>query len=240
MKFLLLLICTIAFCWLLRKQIRQAPWVFYLLAFALNLGLLANQLFTLPFWAVSLLSPLMQKGGLGVAFFVLVMWIGVFPRGGKLSKAFRPIRAELSITACILIAGHMSVYMVSYLPRFLAGLSVKPAVAVAFAIACMLLALILLLGVTSLRAIKRHMSARSWKKLQCLAYPFYGLVLIHLLLMLGPSALNGSAQSMVSVIVYILVFGGYLVARTMRAIADKREAVDLAETVKDQGFKEDL
>ena len=58
--------------------------------------------------------------------------------------------------------------------------------------------------------------------------------------MLGPSALNGSAQSMVSVIVYILVFGGYLVARTMRAIADKREAVDLAETVKDQGFKEDL
>lgn len=237
MKFALLLVCSVAFAWLFRKQIHRAPWVLYALAFLLDIALLANCLFTLPFWAVSILSPLMQKGGLGVAFFVLVMWIGVFPRNGALSKAFRPIRAELSIAACILVAGHMLVYMASYLPRFLAGMSANSAVTTSFCIACVLLVLIVVLGATSLRAVKRHMSARSWKRLQMLAYPFYALVLVHLMLMIGPSALSGSTQSRISVAIYLVVFGGYMVCRVARAVADKRDAVDLAETVKDQGFK---
>lgn len=240
MEILLLLVGTIAFCWLFRRPIRKAPWVFYLIAIALDVLLFANSFASLPHWLIRTISLLMQKGGLGVAMFLFVMWIGVFPRSGYLSKTFRPIRAELSIIACILIAGHMVLYLVAYLPRILSGAYVKPLVMYSFIIACILLVLVLVLGVTSFRFVKRHMAAKNWKKLQSLAYMFYALTLVHLLLMLMPSALAGNSRSIWAVIIYGVLFGGYIIARIARAIADKRERVNIAATVMDQGFvKED-
>ena len=236
MEILLLLIGTMAFCWVFRHPIRKAPWVFYLLAIALDVLLFANSFTSLPRWLIDIISPLMQKGGLGVAMFILVMWIGVFPRNGYLSKTFRPIRAELSILACILIAGHMVLYMTAYLPRILSGAYIKPPVMYSFVIACVLLALVLVLGVTSFRFVKRHMKAKNWKKLQSLAYIFYALTLIHLLLMLMPSALAGNSRSIAAVIIYGILFGGYIIARIIRALVDKREKVNIASTVMDQGF----
>ncbi|MBR3257743.1 MAG: hypothetical protein IKF96_02005 [Eggerthellaceae bacterium] len=236
MEILLLLVGTILFCWLFQHPIRKAPWVFYLLAIALDILLLVNTYLSLPRWLMHITSVLMQKGGLGVAMFVLVMWIGVFPRNGRLSKTFRPIRAELSIIACILIAGHMVLYLSAYLPRILSGATVKPFVLSSFIIACILLVLVLVLGLTSFRFVKRHMAAKRWKHLQSAAYLFYGLVLVHLLLMLIPSALAGNTRSIEAVIIYGVVFGGYIIARIIRAIVDKREKVNIASTVMDQGF----
>ncbi len=237
MELVYLLVGTVAFAWLFRAPIRKAPWVFYVLAILLDLLLLANWTTTLPVWLVKILSPLMQKGGLGVAFFILVMWIGVFPRSGTISKAFRPIRGELSIIACLLIAGHMVIYLMAYIPRVFGTGAVKPAVMSAFVIACLLLVLILVLGFTSFRFVKRHMHARTWKKLQSWAYVFYALVLAHVLLMIGPSALAGNERSVIAAIFYGITFGGYIVARIVRAVVDNREKVDLAETVMDQGFE---
>lgn len=236
MDFLAIFVLVLVFSWLFRRPIRMYPVVFYVLAIVCNVALLANAFLSLPRWTLSVVSPLMQKGGLGVAFFLLVMWIGVFPRNSRLSRDFRPIRAELSIMACILIAGHMCVYLASYVPRFAAGAMLKDSVVAAFAVACVLLVLILVLGATSFRAVKRHMKAHTWKKVQSLAYAFYALVLVHLLLMLGPSAVAGSERSIVMVAIYAVLFGGYIVARIARAVIDRRNHVDLAETVKDQGF----
>ncbi len=233
-----LLAGTVLFAWLFRKPIHRVPWVFYLIAIALDLLLFLNSATTLPLWLVKVISVLMQRGGLGVAFFILVMWIGVFPRNGKVSKVFRPIRGELSIIACILIAGHMAQYMSTYLPLIISGSAVKTTVMGAFVIACVLLALILVLGFTSFRFVKRHMKAKTWKKLQTLAYVFYVLVLVHLYLMIMPSAISGNARSIAVVAFYGVVFGGYFVARIVRAVVDHREKVDLAKTVMDQGFRE--
>ena len=227
---------TVVFCWLLRKPIRKAPWVFYLLCIALDVLLFANSFTSIPRWLIQIVSPLMQKGGLGAAMFLLVMWIGVFPRKGYLSKTFRPIRAELSIMACILIVGHMVLYLVAYLPRILSGAVIKPLVMYSFVVACILLVLVLVLGFTSFRFVKRHMSAKNWKKLQTFAYLFSGLTLVHLLLMLMPSALAGNTRSIGAVIIYGILFGGYIIARIIRAIIDKREKVNIASTVMDQGF----
>lgn len=237
MDFLAIFIGVLAFSWLLRRPIHAHPGVFYALAVVCNVVLFANAFLPLPHWTISLISPLMQKGGLGVAFFLLVMWIGVFPRASRLSRDFRPIRAELSIMACILIAGHMCLYLASYAPRVAAGAALKDSVVAAFAVACVLLALVLVLGATSFRVVKRRMKARTWKRVQSLAYAFYALVLVHLLLMLGPSAAAGSERSVVMVSIYAVLFGGYIVARIVRAVVDRRQHVDLAETVKDQGFK---
>ena len=54
-----------------------------------------------------------------------------------------------------------------------------------------LLALLVVLGVTSFNFAKKRMRAETWKKVQRLAYPFFMLVYVHLLLMLAPAVPAG-------------------------------------------------
>ena len=87
--------------------------------------------------------------------------------------------------------------------------------------ALVLLVLLVVLGVTSFAFVKRQMSTASWKKVQKLAYPFFGLVYVHLLLMLLPSALHGGLAAQASVVVYSVVFVGYALCRVGRALVDR-------------------
>lgn len=229
MDFLAILVVVFVLMWALRRQILARPGAFYACAIACNVLLIANTVLPLPRWVLSLVSPLMQKGGLGIALFLLVMWIGVFPRESRLSRDFRPIRGELSVMACIFIVGHMYAYLASYVPRIIAGVVPKNSVAGALLVACLLLALMVPLGVTSLRSVKRRIKACTWRRIQSLAYAFYCLAFVHVLLMLGPSAMAGSERSMMMVSIYIALFGGYIIARIARAVLDRREQIDLAK-----------
>ncbi|MBR5025340.1 MAG: hypothetical protein IKX48_09750 [Victivallales bacterium] len=111
----IILIVTIAACCALRTPIKKAPMAFYALAivavivfFALpSLGAsrAVNHAF---FWSI-------QKCLVPLALFIVVMYIGVFPRDSKVSKWLRPIRAELSIIAWILTLGHVVKYLTTYL-----------------------------------------------------------------------------------------------------------------------------
>lgn len=116
----------------------------------------------------------------------------------------------------------MAVYLESYLPRLLGGGEIGGNVMGAFVLAVVLLVLLVVLGVTSFAFVKRQMSTASWKKVQKLAYPFFGLVYVHLLLMLLPSALHGGLAAQASVAVYSVVFVGYALCRVGRALVDRR------------------
>lgn len=107
---------------------------------------------------------------------------------------------------------------------------------IGFVIALALLVLILVLGITSARFVKRHMHAKSWKQLQCFSYLFYVLIYIHLLFMLGPAAAKGSSIAITKVVVYSIIFVAYFVSRILRYSGDKRDQIDIVETVMDQGF----
>ncbi len=238
MNLIITLVATVAAVLLLREPIRKAPWVFYILAIVLDVLLLAGAAGHLPAFWRNLLITTMQKGALGMAMFAVVMWIGVLPRDGKASKWLRPIRAELSIIACILIVGHMATYLGAYLVRLFSGAAIKGQVVAALVVALLLLLLILVLGITSFRFVKRHMSAKNWKKLQTLAYLFYGLVFVHMALMLGYSAIQGGTNAIITLVTYAIVFGGYVIARIWRAVQDKRDQVDLVESVMSQGFED--
>jgi len=73
--------------------------------------------------------------------------------------------------------------------------------------------MLLILGVTSLGFVKKHMHARMWKRVQVMAYPFFLLTYVHLMLMLAPSAMIGSTASIVGILVYSVVFAAYLALR---------------------------
>ena len=222
----------------LRKQIKSHPMVFYVICLVFDALLLANATFGLPTFMREILSVLMRRGGLGTALFVVVMYIGATPRASKVSRWLRPIRAELSIMACILILGHVIIYLMAYVPVLAAGRLPKTNVLASFVIAMVLLLLLIALGGTSFRFVKRHMKARGWKKLQRCAYAFYALVYAHLVIMLLPAALNGSAVAIENVAVYTIIFAVYAVLRIRRALSDRHQNVDVTASIIDQGFVE--
>lgn len=205
----------------LKPLIQKVPVAFYLLCIAFDVVLVVLSSGALHTSAVVLAIPLLRRGFIAISLFVIVMYIGVFPYGSAVRNYLAPIRAVLSICACILALGHIAMYFTSYIPALLAGHSTAP-IAVAMVAGLMLLALLLVLGITSFRFVRRSMGGRKWIKLQKLAYVFYALIYLHAACLLLPPALHGGVNAQVSIGIYTVVFGVYAVARIARAIADKR------------------
>ncbi|NHM13766.1 ferric reductase-like transmembrane domain-containing protein [Xiamenia xianingshaonis] len=240
MEFALIMIGTVVACALLRNPIHKAPMVFYALAVGIDVLFVACSYFEVPRWLWLAMFELIQTCMLPLAMFVLVMYIGCFKKGSKPYTWFKPIRAELSIIAWILSLGHCVVYLMSYMPRVTSGAAVTSNVMAAFVLAIVILILLIVLGVTSFGFVKKAMKTETWKKVQKLAYPFFGLVYVHLLLMLGPSAMRGGQAAIVSVAVYSVVFGVYLVWRVARALSDKRAGGPAGASVASASFDEPL
>lgn len=222
MTFAIVLLCTTAACFALRNPLKTCPLAFYLAAVAVDVAFVAGTFWGMPREIWSVFFTLIQKCFVPLALFVVVMYIGVLPRDSRPYRWLKAVRAELSIVAWILSLGHMAVYLASYLPRIATGVPFNANVTTSFVVALVLLALLLVLGVTSFNVVKRRMRTETWKKVQLLAYPFFLLVYAHLLLMLLPSALHGGIAATASVAVYSAVFIGYIVARPVRAILDRR------------------
>lgn len=225
MSFALVLALTALGCFAFKRPVHDHPWVLYVLALGVDAAYLAADGLGVPFWLWQPLFMLVQKCYLSLALFVVVMCIGCFPRDSKVSYWLRPVRAELSIVACLLAVGHMAAYLGTYVSMMVSG-GAKSNVAVAFAVAMVLLVLILVLGVTSLHCVKRIMNAERWVAVQRWAYVFFGLVYVHLALMLMPAALRGGLSARESLAVYTAVFGVYVVARVARAVVDRRSSAD--------------
>ena len=228
MDFLIVLTAAAVASVFLRRPLHKAPVAFYALAVVLDVAYVVGIEGLLPRVAMGPLTLLMGKCMLSLALFVVVMYIGVFAKGSKAHQWLKPVRAELSIVACILACGHMAVYLASYAPRL--GSAMGANVVSALVVAVALLVLLLVLGVTSFGFVKRHMRTESWKRLQRWAYAFFGLVYVHLMLMLAPAASRGGEAAVASVAVYTAVFGAYAVLRVRRAWCDQQADTDAAAT----------
>lgn len=222
MSFIVLLAATAVLAWILRKPLKAHPVPFYAAAGLLDIFYIVGASYGMPRWLTGVLVDLVQKCELALALFAVVMFIGCFGASTKVSRSLRPIRAELSILAWILTLGHMAVYLASYGPRIFGRASLDANVLAAFGLALVLFLLLAVLGVTSFSAVKRRMAADRWKRLQRLAYVFFGLVFCHLVLMLAPAALRGGAAALESLTAHAAVFGAYLIARVARAVRDRR------------------
>ena len=105
-----------------------------------------------------------QKNILAFSLFVIVMFQGVLSDGAWLKRALLPIRGELSIIACILSLGHVTVFGTAYLERMaFARDLLSPFGVLAVAAAVCVVALMVPLFVTSFKVVRSRMAARSWK-----------------------------------------------------------------------------
>ncbi len=229
MTFALTFVVALAACVLLREPLRRYPVVFYALAIAAVAMQFASASIGLPKQVDLALLLLVKRCNVAMALFAIVMFIGILPQDSRAGSWMRPVRSQISIVACILCAGHIIGYVVSYVPRVFAGALANPFVAAGLVAALALTILLVVLGVTSIQRVKRIMSPTKWRRVQRLAYPFFILACVHALLMLAPSALGGGAAAIEGALAYSVLLATYVVLRGIRALADKRTTDAAAE-----------
>lgn len=180
MVLLISLILTEVFLLLCAKLLKTHPGWFY------GAAALASVAATGLYWAApegispAVLSKLpLWLGALGTACFIEVMAVGAMPNGHPRVKKVMPIRGELSIFACLLTLGQNLSYGKNYLvPGYLFSGPVS-ATKIAAWVSAVMIVLMLVLTVTSVKAVRRRFSPKNWKALQRWAYLFYGLIYVH-------------------------------------------------------------
>ena len=65
------------------------------------------------------------------------------------------------------------------------------------------------------------MKYKTWKNIQRFAYLFYGLIYLHVMLIMFPVATTGNSQYILNVLIYSLVFITYAVMRINKALNKK-------------------
>ena len=225
MIFLVTLICALVLTFVLRTPLKKASWVFYGIALVLVVLFVARESLNFPVYIERPIFFIMQKCTTAEALFVIVMYIGVLGEKSRIRAYLMPIRAELSILACLLAFGHIINYLMSFVPQVVYSTgSLRVNILFAIGLALLLAVLLVILGTTSLSTVKQKMNFAGWKRVQWLAYPFFLLTYVHILLFLLPSALSGAETAQFSVVVYTIVFGAYIILRPWAAVRKKRLA----------------
>ena len=144
------------------------------------------------------------------------------PKGSKLIAPLMKIRGELSITAAILVLCHNFTYGMTYFRMLFTKTSLLSATQLAAAvISLVLIAIMLVLTVTSFPSVRKKMQAKKWKQLQRTAYVFYGLMYVHIMLINIPYARLGLGMYIANVVIYSIVFLGYAAMRIAKAVSVK-------------------
>ena len=230
MIFLISLCIALIFSLLCSDLLRKKPLPFYLGAALISLfcavsvwkGIVFSDFFN------TFVFPIFARGALAGALFVIVMYAGVFAPGSFGAKAFMPIRAQLSIIACILTFGHNIAYGKTYFKMlFTDSGEMQTGTLIAAVCSLVLIVIMLPLFITSFKAVRKKMSGKSWKKLQRLAYVFYFLLFAHVMLLTVPRAIMGAEGYDLTVFVYGFVFISYFLCRIIKAVykSDKEKTV---------------
>lgn len=237
MIFIIALVEALVFVICCRKVIQKHPGFFY----AISIGIVAlivvyqkaNLYEVLPEWTYTYIVSVFWRGAFATALFVIVMFLGAVEKKNSIIKQLMPIRGNLAIMASLITLAHSIVYGSYYITTlFTAPQELNLRDVFSLIITVPLFILMILLMVTSFTKIRRRMKPVTWKKLQKLAYLWFALMYIYLMELLIPSMIESLKPSsdmeiwykvnyIVSVVVYTLVFGSYLVLRVRKAIRDK-------------------
>lgn len=209
------------------KSLKQRSSLYYLiavLAAAIVVGCTYGGV-SFSGWVGDWVWPIFSRGALASALFILVMWMGELPNGSSAIKTLMPLRGELSILACILTLGHNIAYGKTYFRLLFTRPDRLPANQLSAALCSLVMIVIMLpLFVTSFKRVRRRMNGKSWKKLQRLAYLFYALMYVHVMLLNVPYAMKGRVSYVVNVLVYSAIFLSYAICRLLKHSLGKTPA----------------
>lgn len=207
------------------KHMRRRAGPFYAAALLISLAVIAltwsGALGGLPAWC-GYVAPIFTQGALGGTLFMAVMYAAAVPNGSRFMRIVMPVRGELSIIASILTLGHNIALGRTYFVALFSGRALPANIFAAAICSLIMLAIMLPLFITSFKRVRRRMAPRRWKRLQRLAYGFYGLMYMHVLLLNLPSARAGGVGARINVVVYSAIFLSYACLRVRKALLKAR------------------
>lgn len=173
--------------------------------------------------AQAFMQPL-RKGYAATFLLALVMFTGALPERSAVRHRLRSVRAELSILSLILYLPHVLTFLPSYLPRLGMLLSLGNVMSVSIVLALVLTAIYALLAVLSLRDVRARMPYGVWKVIQRLSYLMVALLVVHIWLAVGKSALFGTSSDMrFALALYTALAVVYAALRVRRAWSSRRQ-----------------
>lgn len=154
-----------------------------------------------------------MRGYISIAFFILVMFVGALNTKWVITKKLLSIRAKLAIIASILIIPHCIMYFARFillkLPKIIKT-GIIPKIYIGYITVGIIAFIIMLpLFITSFNKVRRKMKGTQWRNLQRVAYIFYFLIYIHILLII----LNEKEMDWLKLIIYTTIFGVYTILR---------------------------
>lgn len=229
MLLIISLVLAVAFVFLCGKALKKHPNLFYIGA-----GIITAVLAFVPFDGVpdfvnNYILALFRRGSFATSIFIIVMYTGALKNGSALMKKLIVIRGELSIMASIMILCHNIFFGKTYFIRLFTSASTMPITQLLAAIASLLMIVIMIpLAIMSFPKIRKKMKPKLWKRLQRFAYAFYALIYIHIFLLTYSSAQARRGDYALSLILYTIVFGVYLVMRVRKYLLKKNSNIKLA------------
>jgi DMSO/TMAO reductase YedYZ heme-binding membrane subunit/uncharacterized protein with FMN-binding domain len=222
MLLIISLIIVALFIYFLKDSLKKYANIFYIGVAVISIAVFLLEFLSMPLFVKNNILGIFAKGSLGTAMFVVVMYTGALPKGNKLIAPLMKIRGELSITAAILVLCHNFTYGMTYFRMLFTKTSLLSATQLAATvISLVLIAIMLVLTVTSFPSVRKKMQAKKWKQLQRTAYVFYGLMYVHIMLINIPYARLGLGMYIANVVIYSIVFLGYAAMRIAKAVSVK-------------------
>ena len=222
MLFIISLIIVALFIYFLKDSLKKYANIFYIGAAVISIAVFLLEFLPMHLFVKNNILGIFAKGSIGTAMFVAVMYTGALPKGNKLIAPLMKIRGKLSITAAILVLCHNFTYGMTYFRMLFTKTSLLSATQLAAAvISLVLIAIMIVLTVTSFPSVRKKMQAKKWKQLQRTAYVFYGLMYVHIMLINIPYARLGLGMYVANVVIYSIVFLGYAAMRISKAISVK-------------------
>ncbi len=231
------LILCVVFFKVFAKKLKEKPSIFYIVTALLIIISLAI-MFTAKHgkgvvqpWYTTLIYLLFGRGTFGTSMFIVIMFIGALPSTSKLRKIFMPIRSEMSIMAGFFVLVHNLVFGRKYFVMlFTAPGELSPVKLAATIVSFTAVVLLIILLVTSFPKIRKKMLASSWKKLQRLAYPYYYLVYIHIMILYVSKVPVMMAKQSERLTLYIIGIAFYtIIYATYTVMKIKKDKFGLAK-----------
>lgn len=225
------IILTLLFAYSCNTAIRKHTGLFYALAVLIVVFEVVYYLTGLrdaaPKWITEYIVNPFKRGTLPTAIFMVVMYLGALDGKKPFVSKLLGIRGELSIIACILTLGHNIIYgKKQFVNLFTNPSEMKPHSLIAAIISIIMIAVMVPLMVTSFKAVRKRMSFAAWKKLQRLAYLFFGLIYAHVMVLFLPKF----SEKYLDIIAYTFIFGIYAILRVAKAINTSKNTSGLLKS----------
>lgn len=222
-------VLAVAFVFLCGKAFKKHPILFYSGAGIITIVLALIPFDGVPNFVNNYILALFRRGSLATAIFIIVMYTGALKNGSALMKKLIVIRGELSIMASIMILCHNIFFGKIYFVRLFTSALTMPVTQFLAAIASLLMLVIMIpLTIMSFPKVRKKMKPKLWKRLQRFAYVFYALIYIHIFLLTYSSAHARRGDYALSLILYTIIFGVYLVMRVRKYLLKKNSNIKLA------------